>query len=307
MAKPKQSRKSTPTPPPKPAAVSAEKPLDALQLHAELDQLAVIRAKFPALADAHARGMLARHSDEACRARGGSTRASATFRGGMNWARTIGAHPTDAAFSPRRTRWYLDCLTALGSELAGTPVLVTPSALSAYDDARSAAERRVRQVLRDLRRAAGQRADWLQQIDAAQAAVGAGEPVLAVLEALAVFIEQRTTDADRAVLEIFDLDATTVTALRAAAATLRDQIRERGAPGLLLASFDAPRVNIAEGRLFFAMRDLWDDAAAARAASTSLITLTVSPTLLRGLGLNRTSKSTAEPSQDPRRPDAPVA
>jgi hypothetical protein len=307
MAKPKQGRKSSPAPTPKPAAESAEKPLDALQLHAELDQLAVIRAKFPALADAHALGMLARHSDEACRARGGSTRASATFRGGMNWARTIGARATDAAFSLRRTRWFLDCLTALGSELAGTPVVVTPSALSSYDDARSAAERKVRQVLRDLRRAAGLRADWIQQIDAAQGAVGAGEPVLAVIEALATFIEQRTSDTDRAVLEVFDLDATTVTSLRATADTLRDQLRARGEPGQLLATFDAPGVNVAEGRLFFAMRDLWDDVAAARTAGTSSLTLTVSPTLLRGLGLRRTSKSTEDAPQDPRRPDAPVA
>lgn len=266
----------------------------------------MIRTAFPALSEAQARGMVARHSDEVCRARGGSTRASGTFRGGMSWARTIGTHATDTAFSPRRTRWFLDCLTALGSELAGTPVVATPSALSAYDDARSAAERQVGKVLRDLRRAAGQRADWLQQLDAAQAAVGAGEPVLAVLEALALFIEQRTTDVDRAVLEVFDLDASTATSLRAAAATLEDQIRARGAPGQLLASFDAPRVNVAEGRLFFAMRDLWDDAAAARAAGTSSLTLTVSTTLLRGLGLNRASKSTDDAPQDPRRPDAPV-
>jgi hypothetical protein len=53
---------------------------------------------------------------------------------------------------------------------------------------------------------------------------------------------------------------------------------------------DSPAVDIAEGRLFFAMRTVWNDFARARRHHRSKLLLPVSPTILRGLDLSQRKK-----------------
>ena len=50
---------------------------------------------------------------------------------------------------------------------------------------------------------------------------------------------------------------------------------------------DSPEINIAEGRLLYAMRSIWDDLAEAREAKKSALLLGVTPPLVRGLNLHR--------------------
>jgi hypothetical protein len=287
----KTSRSSTPS-----TDVPSAKTTDSTQLHGELLQLAEIRQKFPALSPVLAGAFLALHGDDDCRARGAGTRAKEIFAGGLRWARTVGANAGDPALSPRRVRWFLDCLTALGDALAGIPVAINPSAQGSWDDAKHQAETLFARVYENVKRAAGSRSAWLATLDAVRATEGAGETVLARIEALAKAIEGWNTAADIAILDAFDVSAQTVTELRAAAATLNTRTRERGAPGQLSAGRDTPAANTAEGRVLFAMKVLWDDAATARAAGTSTLQYAVTGSLLRGLGVRR-NKS----------PDAPTA
>jgi hypothetical protein len=260
-----------------------------------LVQLAEIRQKFPVLSPVLAGAFFSQHGDDDCRARGAGTRAKEIFAGGLRWARTIGENPGDPALSPRRVRWFLDCLTALGDVLAGIPVVANPSSQGAWDDAKHQAETRFDRAFERVRRAAGSRSAWITTLDAVRATEGAGESVLARIEALAKAIEGWNTPADLAILDAFDVSAQTVTELRAAAATLDARTRERGAPGQLSAGRDTPAANTAEGRVLFAMKVLWDDAAAARAAGTSTLQYAVTGTLLRGLGVRR-SKSPNAPA-----------
>ena len=44
------------------------------------------------------------HDDDACRARGTNTRSVDTFRIGMTWARTFGAHAVDPGIKPGQVR-----------------------------------------------------------------------------------------------------------------------------------------------------------------------------------------------------------
>ena len=286
MAKAKKSSKSSRNPSPVTDAPSA-KSTDPAQLRGELVQLAEIRQKFPVLSPVLAGAFFSQHGDDDCRARGAGTRAKEIFAGGLRWARTIGENPGDPALSPRRVRWFLDCLTALGDVLAGIPVVANPSSQGAWDDAKHQAETRFDRAFERVRRAAGSRSAWITTLDAVRATEGAGESVLARIEALAKAIEGWNTPADIAILDAFDVSAQTVTELRAAAATLDARTRERGAPGQLSAGRDTPAANTAEGRVLFAMKVLWDDAAAARAAGTSALQYAVTDALIRGLGLRR--------------------
>jgi hypothetical protein len=286
MAKAKKSSKSSRNPSPVTDAPSA-KSTDPAQLRGELVQLAEIRQKFPVLSPVLAGAFFSQHGDDDCRARGAGTRAKEIFAGGLRWARTIGENPGDPALSPRRVRWFLDCLTALGDVLAGIPVVANPSSQGAWDDAKHQAETRFDRAFERVRRAAGSRSAWITTLDAVRATEGAGESVLARIEALAKAIEGWNTPADLAILDAFDVSAQTVTELRAAAATLDARTRERGAPGQLSAGRDTPAANTAEGRVLFAMKVLWDDAAAARAAGTSALQYAVTDALIRGLGLRR--------------------
>jgi hypothetical protein len=294
MAKAKKSSKSYRSPTPITDEPSA-KATDPAQLRGELLQLAEIRQKFPALSPVLAGAFFSQHGDDDCRARGAGTRAKEIFAGALRWARTIGENPGDPALSPRRVRWFLDCLTALGDVLAGIPVVANPSSQGAWDDAKHQAETRFDRAFERVRRAAGSRSAWITTLDAVRATEGAGESVLARIEALAKAIEGWNTPADLAILDAFDVSAQTVTELRAAAATLDARTRERGAPGQLSAGRDTPAANTAEGRVLFAMKVLWDDAAAARAAGTSTLQYAVTGTLLRGLGVRR-SKSPNAPA-----------
>lgn len=233
MAKAKKSSKSSRNPTPVTDVPSA-KSTDPAQLRGELVQLAEIRQKFPALSPVLAGAFLSQHGDDDCRALGAGTRAKEIFAGGLRWARTLGENPGDPALSPRRVRWFLDCLTALGDALAGAPVAINPSSQGAWDDAKHQAETRFARGFERVRRAAGSRSAWITTLDAVRTTEGAGETVLARIEALAKAIEGWDTPADLAILDAFDVSAQTVTELRAAAATLDAHTRERGAPGAAL-------------------------------------------------------------------------
>lgn len=84
-----------------------------------------------------------------------------------------------------------------------------------------------------VRRAAGSRSAWITPLDAVRATEGAGETVLARIEALAQAIGGWNTAADLAILDAFDVSARTVTELRAAA-------RAAGTSTLQYAVTDAP-------------------------------------------------------------------
>jgi hypothetical protein len=54
---------------------------------------------------------------------------------------------------------------------------------------------------------------------------------------------------------------------------------------------DSPAVNLAEGRLQFAMRPLWDNLAEGRADGVTALMLALSPTLLRALNIKTARKT----------------
>ena len=284
----KTKKRPTPATAPRTTTAQPEAAPATSQLRGELAQLHAIRQGLPALPALLARGFAARFSDEDCRARGGNTRAQDIFRDGLRWARTVAAHPGDAALSPVRARWVRDCVTALGESLGGANVTVNPATHAAWDDARRDAEARYQSLVDNVERAGGTRSTWRAKVAAVRAAEGVGDPLRAKIDALVQLLETWTGDEDLAVLAAFGVDASQTTALREAASLLDERAQARGAETPLGARQDSPRVNTLEGRTLYAMRDLWDDAATARAAGTSQLTWGVSPALLRGLGLRST-------------------
>lgn len=293
----KTKRPSAPSSTSGPAADAlAEKPVDPAQLRGEMAQLSAVRVKFSPLAPTLSRALLSRHGPDDCRERGSFTRAKAIFRDGMRWTRTIHENPTDPALSAPKVRWFLDCLTALGEQLSGRAVEVNPATHSAWSDARHDAQTLFDGLIDDLREAAGSRASWLAVIEQVRGAVGEGEPVRAQIEALLKAMKKWSSAEDQALLEVFNVTPARAQALRDVAATLDQRTRERGAEKPLLGANDSPAVNITEGRLLFAMRDLWIDAAKARDRAASTLVWSVSPSLLRGLGL-RPPKHPKKPTE----------
>ncbi len=261
---------------------------EVTEVRGELRQLATIRAKFPALPDALAAGFFDQHGDDACRARGTTTRSPDTFKGAMAWARTMGAHAADAGFSPLRVRWFLDCLTALGTLLTGKTAAANPAAGSALDDVEHAADALIARTKRSLENAVGTHKVWAPALAEALVPDPALDARISVLRQLAAQITAWLKAPAAPPLAGFDVDAKTAAALVAAAKALDAAIAVRPPPAQF--DRDSPAINAAEGRLYFIMRVLWDDLAEARNAGASSLQLSVTPTLLRGLNLNARNK-----------------
>jgi hypothetical protein len=262
---------------------------EVTEVRGELRQLAALRAKFPVLPEALAAGLLAQHDDDACRARGTTTRSADTFKGAMAWARTVGAHAADAGFSPARSRWFFDCLTNLGTLLSGKSAAANPAAGSALDDAQYAAEALIARTRRSLENAVGSHKIWTVSLAEALVPDPALDAHISVLRQLAAQITAwlkapAATPPAAPPLAGFDVDAKTAAALVAAAKALDAAIAVRPPPAQI--DRDSPAINAAEGRLYFIMRVLWDDLAEARKAGASSLQLSVTPTLLRGLNLS---------------------
>lgn len=290
MAKAKPSPKKASTPTASPSAPPAE------DLPGELQQLARLRAHFPALPAELASSLLAHHDDATCRERGTSTRAHETFRGAMNWARTFGAHASDPAVSAVRVRWFLDCLTSLGSLLAGRDVDANPSDASALDDAQRNADRLLQRAERRARAAAGTHKPHRDALDRALSPDAAIDLRVARLRGLADLLDRWiAAPSDAPPLAAYDLSTETVKSLRDAAKALEAATAKRAAPRQF--DRDSPAINAAEGRLYLVMRPLWDDLREAREDGLSPLQLPVTPTLMRGLDLNKRKPAKPAPAK----------
>lgn len=252
----------------------------------ERDQLASLRADFPPLSSTLAGRLLAQHDDATCHTRGTSTRAGDTFRGAMGWARTLHTHRDALApvLDPRRVRWFLDCLSHLGDAIEGRPDGINPSAAAVLDDAQRAARSAYTEAVRRLQLAIGSNAQWRGQLDAKLSLNTGTSPDVERLRALATYVSSLTQDPSGPPVELHGLDAAFIASLEDAATALAAALAAKPAPRQI--DRDSSPVNVAEGRLFFVMRGLWDDLQAARDARKTDILLNVSPSLLRGLGLS---------------------
>ncbi|HEY4120689.1 MAG TPA: hypothetical protein VGM56_22645 [Byssovorax sp.] len=261
----------------------------------ELRQLAALRAKLSPLSDAVSHAMLAQHDEATCRERGTATKAADTFKGAMAWARTVGANAADPGFSPMPTRWFLDCLTVLGAQLTGAATHANPSHAGSLHDVEVACDALLASVRRSVDHAVGSNAGWRASVDAALTPDPNLDARVSTLNQLADLLAGwHRSPAGAPPLSAFGLDAATATALRHAASELDEAIATRPAPKQV--ERDGPAANEAEGRLYFAMRVVWDLLADARAAGKSSLQLGVSPALLRGLNLNRTKPKTPTPA-----------
>lgn len=278
--------------------------LDPEALAGAMRQLTAIRRLFPVLDDATAAALLASHDADTCREKGTATRSADTFRGAMMWARTFGENSEDPAVESAaiRVRWFLDCLNALGSAIAGNAVSDDPVAEGRYQDLATDAERLLARSARRARDAAGTLRTRLDAIDAAMAYDGAGDPLVARLRKLARLIDDwRTSSApDAPLLAAYGVTAQTVYRMRDAAQALEDAFANRPAPRQV--DRDTPGINTAEGRLYFVMRSLWDDLADARDDGTTSLQLAVSPAIMRGLDLNARRRKGAPESPAPPAP-----
>lgn len=292
---PAMARKApkSPAPTPKTAATTLTSE-NAEHVRGELRQLAELRTKFPALPAPLAAGMLAHHDPDSCREKGKSTKAVDIFRAGMSWARILGAHAGDPAVSPVRARWFLDCLTTLGSLLSGRVAAANPSDESSYQDVAQQADKLLARVKRRARDAVGTHSAWRLALDTALAADGVQDPRISILRQLAKLLGSWSKPGSPP-LAGYDIDASTVRSLSAAAEALEAATARR--PAAQQAQRDSPAINESEGRLLLVMRPLWDDFAEAREDGRSSLQLTVSPALLRGLDVNvRKAKAAPKPA-----------
>ncbi|MCC7541037.1 MAG: hypothetical protein IT379_32765 [Deltaproteobacteria bacterium] len=287
------AKKKTPA-----AAKATDGKLDEETLAGEMRQLTAIRRLFPVLDDATAAALLSSHEADACRERGTATRSADTFRGAMTWARTFGENVDDPAVDSAsiRVRWFLDCLNALGSAIAGNAVSDDPVAEGRYQDIATDAERLLARSARRARDAAGTLKGRLDAIDAALAHDGVGDPLVSRLRKLARLLDdwRSSSTSDAPLLSAYGVTAQTVYRLRDAAQALEDAIANRPAPKQV--DRDTPVINTLEGRLYYVMRSLWDDLADARDDGTTSLQLPVSPTLLRGLEIHNRRKTAASPT-----------
>jgi hypothetical protein len=291
MATPK--KRTAPKPTKKSAAPAPAKP--ALNEAAELQQLAAIRAKVPALTSAQADALYALYSDDQCREHGADTKARDTFRGAMSWARIVGERSADAALAPIATRWFLDCATALGDALEGRVIAANPGHASALADAEASVKKKTHRALRRLRTAAGGNDSHKAAIDEAVAFDGVGNEHVRRASKVAALCKAWLSTAGSPPVAAFGVDDSTVSALEAAASSLSALVATT--PAARVIDRDSPETNAAEGRLLYAMRTLWDDAAEAREDGASSLLFTVSPAILRGLNLTARNKS-AKPAKE---------
>lgn len=271
-------------------APAGDEPLDA-----QLEQLTSIIAKYPPLSDDDAKAFHELYTDEQCRDHGANTKAIDTFRGAMSWARTAGEHKDDAALSAPRVRWFLDCAYVLGGSIGGRDVSGNPAHRTQLAEAESAAKKLVSRVERKTRAALGGRAALVAELDAALAFDGVGNASAARARKLAVLCKSWLGARGIASLALMGVDDRAVTGLEQAAAKI-DALVAR-TPAAREVDRDSPATNIAEGRLLYAMRVLWNDAAEAREDGTSSLQFTVSPAILRGLNLEQRNKRKTPPTE----------
>ena len=285
-AKPKASSKGTKTlaksesieSPPRESteAIGADVP-------GELRQLAELRRQVPPLSMRHSEKLLAHHSPEVCRARGGSTRAVDIFRMGMSWARILGSPAGLGTVSPLLSRWFLDCLTSLGQHLAGRSTAPNPSDEASYDDVAQKADKLFARSKRRLVDAVGSNATHRAALDEALKSEGALDTRIATFRQVGALVKGWLDSEGGPPLEVYGITADTAKALATAADELAAAIARR--PTAQQINRDSPVVNESEGRVLLAMRPIWDELAEAREDGTTSLQLTVSPAILRGLDL----------------------
>ncbi|MFO0553299.1 MAG: hypothetical protein U0271_33255 [Polyangiaceae bacterium] len=258
---------------------------------AELQQLAAIRERFPALSKEVADALYAQHDSESCRAKGKDTKSDATFRGAMAWARTLGENATELPISSVKVRWFLDCLTLLGTLLdKASPVDANPAYQAAFDACEREGKKLIARTERRLRDAAGSDAAWCAELAALPSPPDFRHPLVARLEDLEAALRRWLTDPARAqLLTITDLTEASADALGAIRARANELLATRPAQGQF--ERDSPQLNIAEGRLYFIMRPLWDDLADARQDGETVLQLPVTPALMRGLDMAARKRS----------------
>jgi hypothetical protein len=290
-SKAKTSAKSVSTEPVKAARV------DEADMPGQLRQLAEIRAKFPALPESMAASLFAHHDAEACREKGNGTRAVDVFRGGMSWARTFGQYSADPALSPKRVRWFLDCLTVLGESVVGRISFSNPSEVSSFDDVARRADKVFNRAKRRLWDAVGSSSGHRATLQAAFAPEEGLDARLSVLRSVSklvgTWIAAEAKGEKAPALAAYDVDHELVGQLDAAAKALDDAMAKR--PAGKQTSRDTPAMNEAEGRVLLAMRPLWDDLAEAREDGLSSLQVSISPALLRGLDIGSRKKKTKAP------------
>jgi hypothetical protein len=291
MVNKRTARDSKPT---KPTKTKSEH-VDNESLAAQLDQLATVLAKYPPLSDEDAKSFMELYTDEQCRDHGGNTKAIDTFRGAMSWARTVGEHRGDAALAPTRVRWFLDCTHVLGRSIEGRDVSGNPAHRTQLDEAERLAKKLLGRVERKTRSALGGRATLVAELDQALAFDGVGNAAAVRARKLALLCKSWLGAGGIASLALMGVDERAVTALEAVAAQI-DALVAR-TPAARQADRDSPATNTAEGRLLFAMRTLWSDAAEAREDGASSLQFTVSPAILRGLNLEQRNKRKATPTE----------
>lgn len=301
------------------SAQSTGAQLTSEALGAELSQLEAIRAKFAPLDERTSEALYALYSDAQCRELGTGTKAAETFRGAMSWARTLGKHPRDAAVNPIQARWFLDCLTALGHALNGKKnTFANPSHAANLADAEKHAKKLVQRTTRRLRDAAGANADHHAAIDQALSHDGLGSKEAAQCRNLAKLCRDWLAGRRASPLDftddvvlvgpasplhpnrmappvaLFGVTHQTVDELEDAARKISDLVATT--PAARAVQRDGPETNAAEGRLLYAMRTLWDDAAEAREDGHSTLQFTVNPAILRGLNLESRHRKAAGPT-----------
>ncbi|MFO0552021.1 MAG: hypothetical protein U0271_26785 [Polyangiaceae bacterium] len=282
MAKSKTSKTST-----KDKAEDASAPSTS----ADLQQLAAIRELFPALDADLADALYGQHDEASCREKGKTTKGDATFRGAMAWARTLGEHAANLPLSKVKVRWFLDCLTLVGTLLDNaSPIAKNPAHQSAFDAVEREAKKLITRTERRMREAAGSDAGWRAELAALPAPPDHRHPLLARLEDLEAALRHSLKDATRAqLLTVWDLTEASADALGALKARVNDLLANRPAQGQPM--HDSPQLNIAEGRLYFVMRPLWDDLAEAREDGETQLQLPITPALQRGLDIGSRKKS----------------
>lgn len=254
-----------------------------LGLRGELIQLAEIRGAFAPLTAAQSAAYLKAFTDDACRERAKGTKAEDVFRGAMSWARKVAEYNGKPGVNPLRTRWFLDCATSLGNILSGKFVAKNPSEEASYDDVVTKTAKLAKRTARHLRNAAGDNAPYVEAVKEATRSEGQGAHAVVFRKMAALIKSWRVKE--EALLAGNDIDADTVTQLEAAAGELEAATARR--PVAQQGDKDTPEVNQAEGRVLFAMRPLWNDAADAREDGKTGMVFTTSPALLRGLALRK--------------------
>lgn len=255
---------------------------------AELRQLAEIRRGLAALTPALAAKLLAQHSDDDCKEKGSSTKATDVFRAGMSWARTIGEQLGKPGFPPHLCRWFLDCLTVLGQHVMGAATTKNPSDEASYLDVTSKVDKLLVRSRSLLKSAAGNNETHKTELAKAFDNKDALDPRVANTKGAIGLVKHWLGAKNGPPLEAYEITEDTLKELQAAAKELDAAIARK--PAAQQSNRDTPEVNISEGRVLFAMRAVWDRLAEAREDNKTNVTLTVNPAILRGLDLVKRKK-----------------